>query len=40
MCEFEKMRDGSVRNEYPDKNDHTIDAIRYALERDMPSALR
>ena len=40
MCEFEKNRDGTIRNEYPDKNDHTIDAIRYALERDMPSAMR
>ncbi len=40
MCEFEKNRDGSVRNEYPDKNDHTIDAIRYALERDMPIAMK
>lgn len=36
MAEFEKMKDGTIRNEYPDKNDHLIDATRYALNRDMP----
>lgn len=40
MAEFGKEKDGSIRNEYPDKNDHTIDAARYALEDDMPFALR
>lgn len=40
MAEYEKEKDGSVRNEYPDKNDHTIDATRYALEDEMPFAIK
>lgn len=39
-AEFEKEKDGTVRNEYPDKNDHTIDATRYALEDEMPYAMK
>lgn len=39
-AEFEKEKDGTVRNEYPDKNDHTIDATRYALEDEMPYAIK
>ena len=39
-AEFEKEKDGNVRNEYPDKNDHTIDATRYALEDEMPYAIK
>ena len=39
-AEFEKEKDGSIRNEYPGKDDHTIDAARYALERDMPNAMK
>ena len=31
--EFEKDRDGNVITGYPDKNNHHIDAVRYALER-------
>lgn len=40
LAELEKEKDGSIRNEYPDKNDHTIDAVRYALEDDMPYSMR
>lgn len=32
--ELERDRDGNFKAEYPDGNDHTIDAIRYALERE------
>lgn len=30
--EYEKNKDGDVISGYPDKNNHSIDAIRYALE--------
>ena len=30
--EYEKTRDGEPTGQYPDMNNHTIDAIRYALE--------
>lgn len=33
--EFERLRDGTLRNEYPDRDNHTIDAVRYALENDI-----
>lgn len=39
-AEFELNKDDTIRNEYPDKNDHTIDTARYALEEDMPISLR
>lgn len=39
-AEFEKDKNGDRVNEYPEKNDHTIDAARYALEYDMPYAMR
>lgn len=32
--ELERDRDGEYRDGYPDKNNHSIDAVRYALERD------
>lgn len=31
--EYVKLRDGTIKNEYPDLNNHTIDATRYALEQ-------
>ena len=31
--ELEKDKDGNVITGYPDKNNHHIDAVRYALER-------
>lgn len=31
--EFERDKDGNIISGYPDKNNHTIDATRYALER-------
>lgn len=31
--EFERNKDGEVMSGYPDANNHTIDATRYALER-------
>ena len=32
---YAKMRDGSNRNEYPDMNNHYIDAVRYSREEDI-----
>ena len=31
--EYERDKDGNVISGYPDKNNHTIDADRYALEQ-------
>ncbi len=31
--EFEKDKDGNIITGYPDKNNHNIDAVRYALEQ-------
>ena len=31
--EFERDRDGNFISGYPDRDNHTIDAVRYALER-------
>jgi phage terminase large subunit len=31
--EYERTKDGEIISEYPDKNNHRIDAVRYALER-------
>lgn len=33
--ELERDRSGEFRNRFPDKNNHTIDMVRYALENDM-----
>ena len=33
--QFAEPADGKVRGAYPDKNNHAIDAVRYALEADM-----
>lgn len=33
--ELERDKDGEIRSTYPDKNNHTIDAVRYALESDI-----
>ena len=33
--ELEKDKEGNFKADYPDKNNHSIDAIRYALEDDM-----
>ncbi|AGC67427.1 phage terminase large subunit [Thermoclostridium stercorarium subsp. stercorarium DSM 8532] len=35
--ELEKDNNGNFKAEFPDKNNHTIDAVRYALEDDMKS---
>ena len=32
---LETDRNGMVKNKFPDKDDHSIDAVRYALEDDM-----
>ena len=32
LYEYARGRDGSFLNECPDRNNHTIDAVRYALE--------
>jgi len=32
---LETDRNGIVKNKFPDKDDHSIDATRYALEDDM-----
>ena len=31
--EYERDRNGDVISGYPDENNHSIDAVRYALER-------
>lgn len=33
MYEYERTKDGEIISGYPDKNNHRIDAVRYALER-------
>ena len=33
--ELERDRNGNFKGDYPDKNNHTIDAVRYALEDEM-----
>lgn len=33
--EIEKDKDGNLKGEYPDKNNHTIDAVRYGMEDEM-----
>lgn len=33
--ELERDADGEFRSDYPDKNNHTIDAVRYALEQEI-----
>ena len=35
LYELEKDKNGDFKDKYPDKNNHHIDAIRYALEDDM-----
>lgn len=35
LYELEKDKNGEFKDKYPDKNNHHIDAIRYALEDDM-----
>lgn len=32
QCEYARMRDGTLRNEYQDRDNHSIDAVRYACE--------
>lgn len=34
--ELERDKNGNFKGKYPDKDNHTIDAARYALEDDMP----
>lgn len=34
--ELERDKNGNFKGKYPDKDNHTIDAARYALEGDMP----
>lgn len=35
LYELEKDKNGGFKDKYPDKNNHTLDATRYALEDDM-----
>ena len=35
LYELEKDKNGEFKDKYPDKNNHHIDSIRYALEDDM-----
>ena len=35
--ELEQDKNGNFKGSYPDKNNHTIDAVRYALEDVMTS---
>lgn len=32
---YEVDRNGETKSQYPDKNNHTIDAVRYALENEL-----
>lgn len=34
--ELERDKNGNFKGSYPDKDNHTIDAVRYSLEDDMP----
>lgn len=34
--ELERDKSGNFKGSYPDKDNHTIDAVRYSLEDDMP----
>jgi len=38
--ELEKDKEGNFKADYPDKNNHSIDAIRYALEDDMRAQIK
>lgn len=38
--ELERDKNGNFKTEYPDKNNHTIDAVRYALETQPIRAMR
>jgi phage terminase large subunit len=33
--ELEKDKNGNFKGSYPDKDNHTIDAVRYAMEDEM-----
>jgi len=33
--EIEKDKEGNLKGEYPDKNNHTIDAVRYGMEDEI-----
>ena len=35
--EIEKDKEGNLKGEYPDKNNHTIDACRYGMEGEINS---
>lgn len=38
--ELEKDKNGNWKAEYPDKNNHTIDAVRYLLENEINSKIK
>lgn len=38
--ELERDTDGEFKSVYPDKNNHTIDAVRYALEDEITKKKR
>ena len=33
--QFDQLRDGTFRNEYPDRDNHGIDGVRYSLENEI-----
>jgi phage terminase large subunit len=35
LCEYAKDRDGNWVDDFPDGNDHSIDAVRYAMMEDI-----
>ena len=35
LCEYERDREGNWVDDYPDGNDHSIDAVRYAMMREV-----
>ena len=36
--EIEKDKEGNLKGEFPDKNNHSIDAVRYGLEAEITRA--
>jgi len=32
---LKKYKEGNLKGEYPDKNNHTIDAVRYGMEDEI-----
>lgn len=40
LCEYERDKDGNWVDDYPDGNDHSIDAVRYAMMREVQRGVK